>query len=158
MSDKKTNVMRILDKSKVKYDVFIYKVDEEHLDAVTVAESAGVDINLVYKTLVLQGSDKNYYVAVINGADELDLKKTAGAFGVKSIDMLPLKEITKVTGYIRGGCSPIGMKKQYKTILDKKMQELEYIVISAGQRGMQLRLAVSDLMRAVHASFGDLIK
>lgn len=158
MSDKKTNVMRILDKSKVKYDVFIYKVDEEHLDAVTVAESAGVDINLVYKTLVLQGSDKNYYVAVINGADELDLKKTAGAFGVKSIDMLPLKEITKVTGYIRGGCSPIGMKKQYKTILDKKMQELEYIVISAGQRGLQLRLAVSDLMRAVHASFGDLIK
>lgn len=158
MSDKKTNVMRILDKSKVEYDVFIYKVDEEHLDAVTVAESAGVDINLVYKTLVLQGSDKNYYVAVINGADELDLKKTAGAFGVKSIDMLPLKEITKVTGYIRGGCSPIGMKKQYKTILDKKMQGLEYIVISAGQRGMQLRLAVSDLMRAVHASFGDLIK
>lgn len=158
MSDKKTNVMRILDKNKVEYHSFFYKVDEEHLDAMTVAKSAGVDIGSVYKTLVLQGSDKNYYVAVINGADELDLKKTAGAFGVKSINMLPLKEITKVTGYIRGGCSPIGMKKQYKTILDKKTENLESIIISAGQRGVQIRVSVLDLMGLIHAGSDDLIK
>ena len=158
MSDKKTNVMRILDKNKMNYEVYYYQVDEEHLDAITVAEEAGIDLSLVYKTLVLQGNDKNYYVAVINGADELDLKKTAKAFGLKSIDMIAVKEINKITGYIRGGCSPVGMKKQYKTVIDKKAEGLEKIVISAGQRGIQLKLSVSDLVFAVNADFDNLIK
>lgn len=158
MADKKTNAMRILDKNKITYEVHHYKVDEEHLDAITVAKEADIDLSFVYKTLVLQGSDKNYYVAVINGADELDLKKTAKAFGLKSIDMIAVKDINKITGYIRGGCSPIGMKKQYSTVIDKKAENLEKIVISAGQRGMQIELGVLDLISAVNADFKDLIK
>lgn len=158
MSDKKTNVMRILDKNKINYEVYYYQADEEHLDAITVAKEAGIDLSLVYKTLVLQGNDKHYYVAVINGADELDLKKTAKAFGLKSIDMIAVKELNKITGYIRGGCSPVGMKKQYKTVIDKKAEGLEKIVISAGQRGIQLKLSVPDLVFAVKADFDNLIK
>ena len=146
MSDKKTNVMRILDKNNINYTVYRYKADEKHLDAITAAKEIGVEPSFVYKTPVLQqGSDKNYYVAVINGADELDFKKTAKAFGLKSIEMIAAKYINKITGYIRGGCSPIGMKKQYRTIIDKKAENLEKIVISAGQRGVQIELSVASL-------------
>lgn len=149
--------MRMLDRAEIPYESLSYKVDEKHLDAISVAKEAGVDIGLVYKTLVLQGSDKNYYVAVINGQDELDLKKTAGVLGIKSIEMIPLKDINQVTGYIRGGCSPIGMKKQYKTVIDKKAENLEHIIISAGQRGSQIKLTVSDLLKITKAELASLI-
>lgn len=155
---KKTNVMRILDKAKIKYESFEYEVDEEHLDAVHVAESIGQDIRYVYKTLVLEGNDKNFYVCVINGSDELDLKKTAKAFGLKSIQMIAVKDINKITGYIRGGCSPIGMKKRYPTVMDINAEHLEYIIISAGQRGMQVKVSPSALQQEIGASFCDVCK
>lgn len=155
---KKTNVMRILDKAKIKYESFEYEVDEEHLDAVHVAESIGQDIRYVYKTLVLEGNDKNFYVCVINGSDELDLKKTAKAFGLKSIQMIAVKDINKITGYIRGGCSPIGMKKRYPTVMDIAAEHLEYIIISAGQRGVQVKVSPSALQQEIGASFCDICK
>lgn len=158
MSEKKTNAMRILDKSKVAYETLHYTVDEEHLDARTVAETVGREIVFVYKTLVLRGNDRNYYVCVINGADELDLKKTAKAFGIKSIEMIPVKDINKITGYIRGGCSPIGMKKPYPTVFDEKAEELEHIIVSAGQRGMQVEVRTSELVDLVGGRYADVVK
>lgn len=155
---KKTNVMRILDKARITYESFAYEVDEEHLDAVHVAQSLDQDIRYVYKTLVLEGNDKNFYVCVINGADELDLKKAAKAFGLKNIQMVAVKDINKITGYIRGGCSPIGMKKKYQTVIDKKAESLEAIIISAGQRGVQVKLSPSVLQKEIGASFCDICK
>ena len=108
--------------------------------------------------MVLLGNDKNYYVCVINGSDELDLKKTARAFKLKNIAMIHVSEINKITGYIRGGCSPIGMKKIFPTLIDKKAENLEYIIVSAGKRGMQLKMEVNALKELVSADFEDLIK
>jgi len=158
MSDKKTNAVRIAEKNKVKYELLSYEVDEEHLDAISVAEKIKEEIKFVYKTLVLQGNDKNYYVCVINGEDELDLKKTARAFKLKNIAMIHVSEINKITGYIRGGCSPIGMKKIFPTLIDKKAENLEYIIVSAGKRGMQLKMEANALKKLVSAEFEDLIK
>ena len=158
MSDKKTNAVRIAEKNKVKYELLRYEVDEEHLDAISVAEKIKEEIKYVYKTLVLQGNDKNYFVCVINGKDELDLKKTARAFKLKNIAMIHVSEINKITGYIRGGCSPIGMKKIFPTLIDKKAENLEYIIVSAGKRGMQLKMEVNALKELVSADFEDLIK
>ena len=158
MSDKKTNAVRIAEKNKAKYELLSYKVDEEHLDAISVAEKINEEIKYVYKTLVLQGNDKNYYVGVINGKDELDLKKTARAFKLKNIAMIHVSEINKITGYIRGGCSPIGMKKIFPTLIDKKAENLEYIIVSAGQRGMQIKLDVNKLREIVDAKFEDVVK
>ena len=158
MSDKKTNAMRIIEKNKIDYTALKYEYSKDHLDAVTVANSIGYDIKYVYKTLVLQGNDKNYYVCVIKGDDELDLKKTAKAFGIKNIAMIQLSDINKVTGYIRGGCSPIGMKKLYPTIIDKQAKDLEYIIVSGGQRGIQVKLEVSKLAQIANAKFEDIIK
>lgn len=158
MAEKKTNAVRIVEKFKVNYEQFSYEVDEEHVDAITVAKSVGLDINIVFKTLVLVGADKNYYVCVINGADELDLKKAARAFGVKNLAMIHVSEINKITGYIRGGCSPIGMKKQFDTIIDAKAESLDEIVVSVGKRGMQIKLAVADLLKLTGAKVQDVVK
>ncbi|EJU23674.1 YbaK/EbsC protein [Peptoanaerobacter stomatis] len=158
MSDKKTNAVRAVENLKIDYEILKYEVDDEHIDAISVANLIGQDIKYVYKTLVLQGSDKNYYVCVIMGNDELDLKKTAKAFGIKNIGMIPVSDINKITGYIRGGCSPIGMKKRFKTLIDVKAQRLEYIIVSAGQRGMQIKLDVNKLREIVDAKFEDLVK
>ncbi|WP_455089748.1 Cys-tRNA(Pro) deacylase [Peptoanaerobacter stomatis] len=158
MSDKKTNAVRAVENLKIDYEILKYEVDDEHIDAISVANLIGQDIKYVYKTLVLQGSDKNYYVCVIMGSDELDLKKTAKAFGIKNIAMIPVSDINKITGYIRGGCSPIGMKKRFKTLIDVKAQSLEYIIVSAGQRGMQIKLDVNKLREIVDAKFEDVVK
>ncbi|EHL16656.1 ybaK/ebsC protein [Peptoanaerobacter stomatis] len=158
MSDKKTNAVRAVENLKIDYEILKYEVDDEHIDAISVANLIGQDIKYVYKTLVLQGSDKNYYVCVIMGNDELDLKKTAKAFGIKNIGMIPVSDINKITGYIRGGCSPIGMKKRFKTLIDVKAQRLEYIIVSAGQRGMQIKLDVNKLREIVDAKFEDVVK
>lgn len=158
MSDKKTNAVRAVENLKIDYEILKYEVDDEHIDAISVANLIGQDIKYVYKTLVLQGSDKNYYVCVIMGNDELDLKKTAKAFGIKNIAMIPVSDINKITGYIRGGCSPIGMKKRFKTLIDVKAQRLEYIIVSAGQRGMQIKLDVNKLREIVDAKFEDVVK
>lgn len=158
MSEKKTNAMRLLDKSNIGYETIHYEYSNEHLDAITVSKSISHDIKYVYKTLVLIGNDKNHYVCIIQGDDELDLKKTAKALSLKSISMINLSEINKVTGYIKGGCSPIGMKKLYKSIISNKAENLEYIIVSAGQRGMQIKLSVSDLSNIINSKFEDITK
>lgn len=151
----KTNAMRILDRMKIPYEYSSYECDD-FIDSIHVADSLGLPHELVYKTLVTQGADKSYYVFVIRIEDELDLKKCARAAGVKSVAMIPVKDITAVTGYIRGGCTAVGMKKQYPVLLSDKMRDAEYVYVSGGRRGVQLRLSPNDLARAANAGFADI--
>lgn len=153
---KKTNAARILDNLGIKYEVKTYEVDENDLSAVHVAETAGLDINSVFKTLVTRGDKTGIIMAVIGGADEINLKALAKASGNKSVEMTALKELLPLTGYIRGGCSPLGAKKNYPVYLDKKAMTQEKISISAGQRGMQLILSPQDLIKASNAVVADL--
>ena len=154
---KKTNAARILDKLKIPYEIKTYEVDEEDLSAVHVAETAGIDIETVFKTLVTRGDKTGILMAVIGGADEINLKNLAKASGNKSVEMIALKELLPLTGYIRGGCSPLGAKKDYPVFLDSKALTHEKISISAGQRGMQLILSPQDLVKATNATVADLI-
>ncbi|QAT41786.1 Cys-tRNA(Pro) deacylase [Aminipila luticellarii] len=153
----KTNALRHLDAEKIRHNVYEYEAPEGFLDGVSVAKATGMDVTKVYKTLVTQGSSKEHYVCVIPVAEELDLKKAAKHFGEKKIEMIPAKEITNVTGYIKGGCSPIGMKKQFKTAIDSHAKDLEQIVVSAGKVGLQMELAVPDLVSVTGAELADLI-
>lgn len=153
---KKTNAARLLDNLGIKYEVKTYEVDENDLSAVHVAETAGLNINSVFKTLVTRGDKTGIIMAVIGGADEINLKSLAKASGNKSVEMIALKELLPLTGYIRGGCSPLGAKKNYPVYLDKKAMTQEKISISAGQRGMQLILSPQDLIKASNAVVADL--
>lgn len=148
----KTNVCRILDAAKIDYKGFTYTVHEE-LDAVTVARSLGVKPEQVFKTLVLQGNLLPYFVVIVQGTKELDLKETALQTGNKSCTMLPQKDLLKVTGYIRGGCSPIGMKKKFPTFLDSSAQEFPSIYISPGLRGQQILIKPDDLLRITEGRY-----
>lgn len=147
----KTNAARILDKLKIKYSLQEYPVDEEDLSAVHVAATIGIPVETIYKTLVLKGDNTGFLVAVIPGDKEVDLKKIAQASGNKRCELIPMKDLQQITGYIRGGCSPIGMKKQFPTILDSEAITHPYIYISAGKRGLQLKLAPEDLIKATAA-------
>lgn len=158
MAHAKTNAMRILDTQKVNYEVLTYDNKDGKIDGVSVAEKVGKDPKEVYKTLVTVGASKTLYVFVIPVLEELNLKKAAKAAGEKNLDMLPVKDIQKWTGYIRGGCSPIGMKKQYKTFLDESCQELQSMVVSAGKIGMQVVLPPAQLQEVTNAEFADVIK
>ena len=151
----KTNAMRILDRLKIPYEHSSYE-SNDFIDGIHVANSLGLPHERVYKTLVTQGADKNYYVFVIRIEDELDLKKCARAAGVKSVAMIPVKDITAVTGYIRGGCTAIGMKKQYPILLSDKMCGADQVYVSGGRRGVQLRISPEDLARATGADFADI--
>lgn len=153
----KTNALRYLDANKISHNVYEYEAPNGFLDGVSVAKATGMDVNKVYKTLVTQGATKEHYVCVIPVAEELDLKKAAKHFGEKKIEMIPAKEITNVTGYIKGGCSPIGMKKLFKTAIDSHAENLELIVVSAGKVGLQVELSVKDLVSVVRADLTDLI-
>ena len=153
----KTNVCRLLEVSGIDYQTREYEVDESDLSAVHVADVLGEDIDAVFKTIVLEGDKVKYFVCVVPGAYEVDLKKAARASGNKSCKPLPLKELLPLTGYIRGGCSPIGMKKPFPTYIDETCMMHEYIYISAGQRGMQVRLRPEDLIRYVPLGLADLI-
>lgn len=153
----KTNALRYLDANKISHNVYEYEAPNGFLDGVSVAKATGMDVNKVYKTLVTQGATKEHYVCVIPVAEELDLKKAAKHFGEKKIEMIPAKEITNVTGYIKGGCSPIGMKKPFKTAIDGHAENLEVIVVSAGKVGLQVELSVKDLVSVVRADLTDLI-
>ncbi|WP_270087259.1 Cys-tRNA(Pro) deacylase [Sphingobacterium sp. SYP-B4668] len=153
----KTNAVRILDQYKVGYDLREYEVNEEDLSADHVAEAIGVSPGSLYKTLVLKGSNSGYLVAVIPGNEHLDLKKIAKASGNKSCEMIPVKDILAVTGYIRGGCSPIGMKKLFPTYLEEVAQLEDKISISAGKRGLQIILDPTDLLSVVQGKFVDVI-
>ena len=154
---KKTNAARILDKLGIDYEIKTYEVDETDLSAVHVAQVVGMDIKTVFKTLVTRGDKTGVIMAVIGGADEINLKSLAKASGNKSVEMIALKELLPLTGYVRGGCSPLGAKKNYPVFIDSRALEQEKISISAGQRGMQIILSPKDLVTAANATVADLI-
>ena len=152
----KTNAMRILDRMKISYDTKTYECDE-FVDGLQIADMLGLDHAKVYKTLVTMGSSKNYFVFVIPIDRELDLKKAARAVGEKSVEMLHVKDIQTVTGYIRGGCTAVGMKKQYVTRIDESAKALETMVVSGGKLGVQMELKPEDLCRDSAAEFAGLL-
>lgn len=153
----KTNVARLLDKAKVAYVLVPYEVDENDLSATHVANQLGENIGQVFKTLVLRGDKSGYFVCVVPGDAEVNLKKTAKVSGNKSCEMIHVKELLPLTGYIRGGCSPIGMKKHFPTYIHQTVNDYDYIYVSAGQRGLQVRLAPADLIREARAEVAELI-
>ena len=153
----KTNAARLLDKAKVKYELIPYEVDENDLSAPHVAESLGEDIEQVFKTLVLHGEKSGYFVCVIPGEHEVNLKKAAKVSGNKKCDLIPMKELLPLTGYIRGGCSPVGMKKKYPTYFDETCILYEEIAVSAGARGHQMLVPPEALAELVGAKLVDII-
>ena len=157
MAEQKTNVMRALDQKKARYTPHEYPHGAEAVDGVTVAGLIGAAPEQVFKTLVTRGASKSIYVFVIPVAAELDLKKAARAVGEKSIAMIHVSEITALTGYVRGGCSPIGMKKQYKTVYHESALEQETIIVSAGRIGSQVELAPNALATLTRGQFADII-
>ena len=149
MAVQKTNAMRILDKNKINYEVITYDISDDKIDGISVAEKTGEDMKEVYKTLVTQGVSRELYVFVIPVDKELDLKKAAKSAGEKSLQMIHVKDITKYTGYIRGGCSPVGMKKLYKTFIQEEARDLENICVSGGKKGLQVKLEPMDLIKII---------
>jgi len=154
----KTNAARILDKLGVNYELVVYEVDENDLSVQAVALKLGQDIEQVFKTLVLRGDKSGIFVCVIPGAEELDLKKAASVSGNKSTAMVPMKELLSLTGYVRGGCSPIGMKKDFPTYIDESITLFDAVYVSAGMRGLQFKIVPDDLIKITSASVGDLIQ
>lgn len=152
----KTNAARLLDKDKISYELVPYEVDENDLSCVHVAASLNENIEQVFKTLVLHGDKSGYFVCVIPGEHEVDLKLAAKVSGNKKCDLIPMKELLPLTGYIRGGCSPIGMKKHFPTYIHHTAEQYPYIYISAGQRGLQIKLDPADLLREARAEYAEL--
>ena len=157
MAEQKTNVMRLLEQKKVKYTAHEYPHSDEAVDGVTVAKLTGQDPAKVFKTLVLRGVSKAVYVFVIPVAEELDLKKAAKAAGEKSVAMVHVSEITALTGYVRGGCSPLGMKKQYKTFFHHSCLEHDTMIVSAGKIGFQIELSPEELIKLSRGQTADII-
>ncbi|HIX27851.1 MAG TPA: Cys-tRNA(Pro) deacylase [Candidatus Barnesiella excrementigallinarum] len=157
MKINKTNAARLLDRAKIGYELVPYEVDENNLAATHVAEQLGEDIAQVFKTLVLRGDKHGIFVCVIPGDKEVDLKKAAKLSGNKSAEMIAMKELLPTTGYIRGGCSPIGMKKNFPVYIQDSCLLHDYIYISAGQRGLQIKIAPADLIGFVSAEVGDVV-
>jgi Cys-tRNA(Pro)/Cys-tRNA(Cys) deacylase len=157
MATEKTNAVRLLDKAKIAYQLTAYEVDVDDLSAVHVAAQLNEAVDKVFKTLVLRGDKTSYFVCVIPGAAELDLKKAAKISGNKNCELIPMKELLQVTGYIRGACSPIGMKKHFPTYIHKSCLDFDKIYVSAGKRGLQLMIAPSDLIREVKATVDSLL-
>jgi Cys-tRNA(Pro)/Cys-tRNA(Cys) deacylase len=153
----KTNAARILDKQNITYELIAYEVDESDLSAIAVASKLEQNIEQVFKTLVLRGDKTGVFVCVIPGGEELDLKKAAKASGNKNAAMVAMKEILELTGYIRGGCSPLGMKKKYQTYIDESCTLFGYIFISAGVRGLQIKITPDDLIKAAECEISDLV-
>lgn len=154
----KTNAMRILDKEKIEYTMMTYSADDGKIDGISVANKIGREPGIVYKTLISQGLSKAYYVFIIPVEAELDLKKAAKVAGEKKIDMIPVKEITKVSGYVRGGCSPVGMKKLFPTVIDDHARSLETIIVSGGNIGVQIEVEVTNLVKVTKAQIADICK
>ena len=154
---RKSNAARQLDQLKITYELIPYEVDENDLGATHIAEQLGQPIERLFKTLVLRGDKTGLFVCVIPGAEEVDLKKAAKVTGNKKVEMIHVKELLPLTGYIRGGCSPIGMKKPLPTWFHQSLMEYESVYCSAGQRGLQFRIAPADLLRATHGTLADLI-
>lgn len=157
MKINKTNAARLLDQLKIAYELIPYEVDENDLGAQHIASQLGQPIEQLFKTLVLRGDKTGLVVCVIPGAEEVDLKKAAKVTGNKKVEMIHVKELLPLTGYIRGGCSPIGMKKPLPTWFHQSLMDADYVYCSAGQRGLQFRLAPQDLLRAAKGTLADLI-
>ncbi len=153
----KTNAARLLDSKKIAYELISYDVDENDLSAVHVAAQLGEPIDMVFKTLVLHGDRNGYFVCVIPGDKEVDLKLAAKATGNKSCNLIPMKELLPLTGYIRGGCSPIGMKKPFPTYIHSTCNNFDRIYVSAGVRGLQIHVSPADLCKATGAKVCELI-
>lgn len=154
----KTNALRILDKAKLSYQLHSYPTDGHALDAVSVANAINQSPDKIYKTLVVLGSSHMHYVLVINGQDELDLKKAASVLNEKSIELIPVKDILNLTGYVRGGCSPIGMKKAFKTVFDQRALQNEALIVSAGRIGLQLEMNTYVLIDFIKAEVNGLCR
>lgn len=155
---KKTNALRQLETEKIPYQVDTYEVEDGLLDGVSVADKVGKQVEEVFKTLVARGASKNIGVFVIPVHKELDLKKAAALMKEKNVEMITVKELLPTTGYIKNGCSPVGMKKAYATFIHESAIELENITVSAGKIGMQMTLSAEALIRMVKATVGDLVK
>ena len=156
--EEKTNVMRVLEQKKIAYTAHTYPHEEGvAVDGVTVARSMGFDPATVFKTLVARGAKGQFYVFDVPVAENLDLKKAAKAVGEKSIEMLHQKELLPLTGYVHGGCSPVGMKKLFPTVIDASAEDLSTMIVSAGKIGYQVELSPRDLASLVRASFADLV-
>ncbi len=154
---KKTNAARLLDRQHINYKIIEYAVDENNLSAENVAEKLGQNIEQVFKTLVLRGKSTGVFVAVIPGNAEVDLKKAAKISGNKNTEMVHMKELPGLTGYIRGGCSPLGMKKHYPVFIHESSLNFDFIYVSAGKRGMQIKLNPQDLIKCSDATVCALI-
>lgn len=152
----KTNAMRILDKNKILYDVVTYECDE-FIDGVHIADKLNQPYDSSFKTLVTVGKSGNYYVFVLPVDKEVDFKKAARCAGEKSVEMIHVKDINAVTGYIRGGCTPIGMKKLYKTFIHESAKRFDTIIVSGGQIGVQIHLSPDDLVRVVNGTYADIL-
>ncbi len=153
----KTNAARLLDRAKIKYELVPYEVDESDLGAQHLADTLGEDVNRVFKTLVLHGDKTGHFVCVVPGNAEVDLKKAAKVSGNKKADLIHMKDLLATTGYIRGGCSPVGMKKPFPTYFHSTCSDFDFIYVSAGMRGLQLKINPADLVRFVGATVCDLI-
>lgn len=151
----KTNAMRILDRNKIPYEVINYECDT-FIDGLHTAEKTGAPVEQSFKTLVAQGKSREYYVFVIPIAEEVHLKTAAKVVGEKSVEMIHVKDITKITGYVRGGCSPLGMKKQFRTVIDKSAEGFEQIYVSGGRLGSSIKVSPLALAEVVRAVFADI--
>ena len=152
----KTNAMRMLDRQKVKYEAFSYECDE-FIDGIHSADKIGAPYDQSFKTLVMEGKSGGYFVFVVPIEKEVDRKAAAKAVGEKTVDMIHVKDITKITGYVRGGCTAVGMKKQFPTVIQEDAKDLPHMHVSGGKLGMQLTLAPLDLAKAANAEFADII-
>ncbi|WOC32701.1 MULTISPECIES: Cys-tRNA(Pro) deacylase [Caproicibacterium] len=155
--DEKTNVMRILDKEHIAYTPHFYAHEDGKIDGIAVAQKLGQPLPQVFKTLVTQGADRAYYVFAVPVAAELNLKAAARSVGAKSVEMIHVKDINKVTGYIRGGCSPVGMKKQFTTVFDESALQFGTIFVSGGKIGTQVELSIQDLLKLTGGTTADLV-
>ena len=154
----KTNAIRMLDSNKINYEIITYDSKDNKIDGISVANKIGIDKDYVYKTLVTKGTSCELYVFVIPVDKELNLKEAANLTKEKKVEMINVKDIMKYTGYIRGGCSPIGQKKKYKTFIDESAKSLDFIIISAGKIGYQVKINPVDLLNIVYGEFKHLIK
>ena len=157
MSNLKTNAMRMLDNAGISYKTYTYDHSDGLIDGISVAKKMGQPVEQVYKTLVTQGTGREYFVFIIPVSEELDLKSAARSVNEKAVEMIKVLDINKVTGYIRGGCSPIGMKKEYTTVLDESYILQETIIISAGKIGHQIELSPEDLIKLIHCKTDNII-
>lgn len=152
----KTNAVRILERNKVKYELITYECDE-FIDGMHTAEKTGAPVEQSYKTLVMQGKSKKYYVFVIPIDKEVDLKAAARSVEEKSVEMIAVKDLTAITGYVRGGCSPLGMKKQFPTVIDQTAEKFEEMYVSGGRIGTTIKVNPLELAKVVNAKFADIL-